>query len=149
MTYYQKEDRFALRYISNKDGKEKVCYPRSIEKKNEQLAYCKAHGIRVISCVKLYPFSTEKNQHNFELINNICYCRLHDMAYGEVPMDRAEFDRLSELKEKAERFFCLPLPVAWLPYEDWREAKELAQMAILHRQEACIANGRPDLVTYC
>lgn len=146
---YKKENRFALRYISNKTGTEKVCYPRSIEKRDEQLAYCKAHGIRVVSCKKLYPFSTERNLHNFELICNVCFNRMHDMRSGEVPMDEAEYQKLDELCERAQVFRGLPLPVAWLPWEELSEAREIAAAAVLHRQEACIAAGRPDLVTYC
>ena len=147
--YYPKEQRWALRYISQKDGTEKVCYPRSEEKKNEQLSLCKQRGITVLSCKKLYPFSTEKNQHNFELIHNICMNTLHDMETGEVEWDDAEYDRLTALKDKSEKFFCLELPVAWLPYDELVEAKEIAAAAVIHRQEACIRNGRPDLVSYC
>lgn len=146
---YNKEQRWALRYISKKDGTEKVCYPRSEEKKNEQLATCKRNGITVLSCKKLYPFSTVKNQHNFELIRNICFNTMHDMEHGETQWNGDEYDRLDAMKEKADYFFGLPLPVAWLPWDEYCEAKELANTAIIHRQEACIANGRPDLVTYC
>lgn len=145
---YPHEERYAFRYLS-KDGREKVCYPRSKEKRDENYAYCKAHGVTVVSCQKLYPFSTEKNQHNFGLIHDICFNTMYDMESGEVPMDKAEYERLSDLKDRAERFFCLPLPIAWLPWEEYRDAKEIAQMAILHRQNACIENGRPDLVAYC
>lgn len=143
-----KEQRYALKYeLAN--GTVKTCYPKSEEKKNENLAYCKSHGIKVISCKKLYPFSTLKNQHNFELMSNICFNIMHDMISGEINFNEHEYDRLDNLKEKADKFFCLELPVAWLPYEEWRDAKEISQMAIIHRQEACIRNGRYDLVTYC
>ena len=37
----KREQRWELRYVSIKDGKEKNCYPRSEEKKNEQLAICR------------------------------------------------------------------------------------------------------------
>lgn len=146
---YNKEQRWELRYVSLMNGEEKCCYPRSEEKKNEQIALCKEKGITVISCKKLYPFSTEKNQHNFELIHNICMNRINDMYIGEAEWDDDEIKRLEELKEKSEEFFCLPLPIAWLPWEKHCEARELANMAIMHRQDACIRNGRPDLVTYC
>ena len=148
MTGYKKEQRWALRYVT-KHGTEKVCYPRSEEKKNENLEICKRNGLKVISCKKLYPFNTYKNQHNFELINNICFNRMHDMDMGEIEYDAEEYDRLEVMKEKAEKFFCLPLPVAWITWEDWKEAKELSEMAIIHRQNCCIENGRPDLVMYC
>ena len=147
--YYAKEERYELRYISKKDGKEKSCYPRSTEKKDEQLQLCKERGVKVVYCKKLYPFSTEKNQHNFELVHNVCRNTMHDMDMGDIEYNEAEYDRLAELASKAEELFCLELPVAWLPYEQLKEAKEISQMAILHRQEACIANGRPDLVKYC
>lgn len=144
-----KEDRFEIRYVSKKDGKIKNCYPKSKAGKDEQLRIAKERGIKIIHCKKLYPFNTYKNQHNFELIRNICFNTRYDMDSGEIPMDKAEYDRLGGLEEKADRFFLLPLPVAWLPWEDWKDAKELSEMAVMHRQDACIANGRPDLVTYC
>lgn len=149
---YTKEERYEFKYaVPTAEGNEsiKTIYPRSKSRIEENKAACKKHGYRFISVKKLYPFNTYKNQHNFELIYNICFCNLNDMEIGEKPMDRAEYDRLYELKEKAEQFFCLPLPVAWLPWEDWKDAKELAEMAILHRQNACIEAGRYDLVALC
>ena len=132
------------------DGVEiKCCYPRSKEKCEENKRICKERGWRVISCEKLYPFNTEKNQHNFDLIHNICMNTLYDMDSGEKKYDAKEYERLEILKEKSERFFCLPLPVAWLPWDEWKDAKELSEMAIIHRQNACIENGRYDLVKYC
>ena len=144
----KRETRFELTYkLAN--GTVKTCYPRSEEKRDENLAYCRERGIEVISCRKLYPFNTMKNQHNFDLIHSICFNRMHDMEHGEVAWDGEEYDKLDAMKKDAERFFCLDLPVAWLPWEDWKRAKELSDNAIIHRQEACIANGRPDLVKYC
>lgn len=147
-TRYRRQQRWALRYVKQ-DGTEKTYTATSEEKKQQALATCKANGYRVISCKKLYPFNTEANQHNFDLIHNICMNAMYDMDSGEAPYDAAEYDRLAETKEKVERFFCLPLPTAWLPWDEWSEAKELATAAIVHRQEACIAAGRPDLVQYC
>ena len=149
MERFVREDRWELRYVSKKDGTVKNCYPRSKEKRDEQLAICKDRGIEVIHCKKLYPFNTEKNQHNFDLIHNLCMIDLYDIWNGEKKVTDDEYARIEELRDKSEKFFSLPLPVAWLPWEDWKDAKELAETAILHRQEACIANGRPDLVTYC
>lgn len=148
----KKEQKWEFRYAVPTAGgseSEKVCFPKSKEACDANKAACKKYGYRFLSCKKLYPFSTEKNQHNFQLINDICFNAMYDMNGGAVEWNGAEYDRLEALKEKAERFFCLPLPVAWLPWEDWKEAKELSEMAILHRQNACIAAGRPDLVTYC
>ena len=152
MAMYTKEQRWEFRYaVPTAGGHEsiKVCYPRSEEKKNENARLCKEHGYRVVSVKKLYPFNTEKNQHNFDLINNICSNRMYDMMSGEAKYDDAEYGRLEEMKQKAERLFCLPLPIAWIPWEDLKDARELSTMAILHRQDCCIEAGRPDLVAYC
>ena len=147
-----KEQRWEFRYIlkrANGEEVEKVCFPKSPEKVAENKAACKSRGYKVVSCKKLYPINTYANQHNFELIHNICRNRMADMESGEIPYDKAEYNRLDALREKAERFFCLPLPTAWLPWEEWKEAKEMYENAILHRQNACIEAGRYDLVQYC
>ena len=147
---YRKEERFELTYISKKTGETKRCYPRSAAGKDEQLAKCKEYGVKVISCKKLYPFNTEKNQHNFELIHNICMNRLHDIyRNGEPEQYKGEADRLKEMKEKSENLFCLPLPVAWVTWETLKDAKELSAMAINHRMDACAEAGRYDLIGYC
>lgn len=148
---YYKEERWEQRYAVPKDGKweEKTAYPRSKEQMEKNMEKCKELGYRYISCKKLYPFSTMKNQHNFDLIHNIAMNEMYDMESGEKPWDDAEYERLEKLRDKSGEFFCLPLPVAWLPWEEWKAAKEMAENAIFHRQEACIAAGRPDLVTYC
>ena len=143
-----RDERWQLTYI-NKAGAERSCYPRSKEKRDANIEICKQRGYKVVRCVKLYPFSSEKNQHNFELIRNICFNRMDDMESGEVEWNDQEYERLSDLRDKADKYFGLPLPVAWIPWDDWKVAHELAQMAIIHRQECCIENGRPDLVTYC
>ena len=130
-------------------GVTKKCYPKTKEQIDKNKATCQKEGFEIVSIKKLYPFNTYRNQHNFELINNLCYNEMHDMDHGERPFDKYRYEYLWETREKAERFFCLPLPVAWIPWEDWKDAKELSEMAIMHRQDACIENGRPDLVTYC
>lgn len=144
---FQKEDRYRMKV--DRKGEIKYYYPRSKEQKNKNLQICKENGFEVLECVKLYPFNTYANQHNFELIYNICFCDLHDMEVGEKPWDADLYDILEHRKERAEYFRCLELPVAWIPYTEWAEAKEMSEAAILHRQDACIANGRPDLVQYC
>ena len=144
-----KEERYELRYISKKDGTVKNCYPRSSAKKDEQLQICKENGVKVIHCRKLYPFNTEANQHNFMLISNKCRNIMSDMESGEIPWDEAEYDRLSATKEKADELFELPLPLAWIPWETWKDAKEISTQAIVLRQEACVASGHPEWVSYC
>ena len=147
-----KEERFEIRYAvqtANGNWSEKVIYNTSKEKADSNKARIKELGYKFISCKKLYPFSTMKNQHNFNLISDICHNRMHDMEMGEVEWNDSEYDRLENMKNRADEFFCLPLPIAWLPWEDWKDAKELSENAIVHRQNACIANGRLDLVKYC
>lgn len=149
---YTKEDRYEFRYevpTSEGNWKEKVIYPKSKEQVNSNKAKVKEYGYRLVSIKKLYPFNTEKNQHNFELINNICFNTMHDMEMGEIEWNEAEYDRLYETRQKAERFFCLPLPIAWIPWEDWKEAKEMATAAVLHRERACIEAGKTEWLQYC
>ena len=145
---YTKENRFRMK-VQFTNGTEKTYYPKSVEQKDINLAICKEKGYKVLECVKLYPFNTYANQHNFELIHNIAMIELYDIYDGNKKVSDEEYERLENLKERSEEFFSLPLPVAWLPYKDWAEAKEMATAAILHRQDACIRNGRPDLVMYC
>ena len=127
----------------------KTLIVRSKEKIADLKQQCQELGYRIVSCKKLYPFSTNKNQHNFDLIQSICYCRMHELMNGEPEAYKGEFEKLEWAYRKAQEFFCLPLPVAWITWEDYKDAKELANMAILHRQDACIKNGRPDLVAHC
>ena len=147
MTYYKKEDRYRMKV--DRKGEIKYYYPKSKEQKEKNLQICKENGFKVLECVKLYPFNTYANQHNFDLIHTITMNELYDIWNGEKKVGDEEYNRLENLKEQSEKFFCLPLPVAWLPYKEWAEAKEMATAAILHRQNACIENGRLDLVQYC
>ena len=148
MTYYKKENRYRMK-VEFQNGTVKTYYPKSVEQKDKNIRTCKEKGYKILECVKLYPFNTYANQHNFELIYNICFNTIADMEDGEMPWDDELLDVLEKRRERAGEFRSLPLPVAWLPYKDWAEAKEMATAAILHRQDVCIANGRPDLVTYC
>lgn len=145
---FQKEDRYRMT-VAMTDGTIKTYYPTSKEQKNKNYNIFRLRRYKILECVKLYPFNTERNQHNFELIHNICFNDMHDMETGEKPWDEELYDILEKRKERAEYFFCLPLPLAWIPYTELEEAKEMATAAILHRQNACIEHGRPDLVQYC
>lgn len=46
---------------------------------------------------KKYPFSVEKHAHDIELYHNRLYNTLYEMEVGEIPMNREEYDRLSDL----------------------------------------------------
>ena len=131
----KRETRFEIIYA--KDGVEKHCYPRSIEKKEENLRVIHERVYKLLACKKLYPFSTMRNQHNFELIANITYNTMWDMRNGEAEWNAAEYDRLQEIHDKAVEFECMDLPVAWVPWETYCEMKEMAAGAICHRDAAC------------
>ena len=86
---------------------------------------------------------------HFSLISNICSNRMHDMEMGDVKWDDAEYNRLESLKAKADELFCAMLPIAWLPWEDLKAARELTELAVEHRVNACVEAGRRDLIRYC
>lgn len=127
----------------------KVVYPKSKEMVEKNRAVCKEKGYRVVSVKKLYPFSTMKHQHDFDHVSNICFNRMYDIENGEPEAYEGEYDKLAEAKEKADEFFLLPLPVAWIPWEDHQKATELVAWSVNARQEACIKAGRYDLVSAC
>lgn len=148
----RREERYEFRYaVPTAEGCEDVKAVRanSRERVAELKALCRKYGYRVVSCKKLYPFSTNKNQHNFELVANVCFNTMYDMENDVIPYDKEEHERLGLLRAKAQRYFCYELPVAWVTWEELCEMRELANMAVLHRQDACIKAGRPELVALC
>lgn len=149
----EREQRWEIKYemLKGTEWVQRKCYPRTAEKRDESIEILKSKdNYRLISCQKMYPFDMWNNQHNFELISNICYNRMRDMEDNEIPFDHAEYDRLDALKEKADRLFMMMTgPITWLVWDDLKDAKELSMMAVNHRMNACIENGRPDLVQYC
>ena len=149
---YKREERWSFEYaVPTASGAEdiKVIYPRSKEKVDENRRKCQELGYRVVSVKKLYPFSTIKHQHDFDHINNICFNRMHDIEQGSPEEYEGEYDSLYESRTKAQEYFCWPLPVAWVPYEDLQKAKELVAWSVNHRIDTCIKNGRLDLIQYC
>ena len=151
-----RESRFEIRYVlttANGVREERVFVARSEEKRNEALATCKRAGYEVLSCKKLYPFNTERNQHNFFLIANICANRMYeietDVRAKWTPEIDAEYARLEALKETADRLCGAELPIAWLTWDDLKAARELSEAAVEHRVSKVLEAGRPDLVQYC
>lgn len=131
-----REERFEFTYI-NSMGKQKTEVAHSRKRLDDCLKTCEELGYKVVRTRKLYPFSTMRNQHNFALIANICYNTMWDMDNGEIPFNRDEYDKLAETREKAEKYFCYELPVAWVPWETYKEMKEISTAAICHRDRAC------------
>ena len=130
----KREERYEFTYI-NKDGLAKTERVKSKEHFDKCLKTCEELHYPVVRKCKLYPFSTLRNQHNFQLIANICYNRIWDMEHDVIPYNADEIERLEARRTAAEEFFCYDLPVAWVPWETYKEMKELATAAICHRDE--------------
>lgn len=145
---YKKEQRWEMRYRLE-DGTEKHCYPRSEEQRQKNLDYCKEHGIEVISCRKLYPFSIEKNAHNILLIHNKAYIKMRDMENDEVEWDENEYNRLEYIFDRTGHLLSYHEQLAWMPWEDYKDAKEYSALAVELRVNTCIEKGRYDLIQYC
>ena len=133
-----REERYEFTYI-NSEGKEKTEQARGKARLNRCLDTCRELGLPVVRTRKLYPFSTERHQHDFDHVHNICKNRMYDMEIEEIPWDSNEYKGLEETAKKAEEFFCLPLPVVWVPWEQYKEMKELVVASEVHRD---IANAR-------
>lgn len=149
---YTKEQRWGVRYtLKSAMGAdvEKAVMVRSKEKMDDIVARCKEAGYRVVEAGKLYPFSMAKNQHNFLLISNICFSRMHDMEIGAVPEDNEEYKRLQDLRHRAQKYMSYIDPVAWVTWNEYKDMKELSTMAVLKRQDMNIEAGRADFVPYC
>lgn len=124
------------RMIFNTPDGQQTVYCKSKEKVKANTEAAEKRGWTLVSCEKLYPFGTEKNQHNFDLIHNVCYNAMHDMETGDTAYDEDEYNRLHHAYERAEYYFCLSLPVAWLTWEELAEARELVAWAVNYRMDA-------------
>ena len=137
-----RDERFEFTYI-NSMGKKKTEQARSKERLNNCLQTCKDLGYEVVGWRKLYPFSTMKHQHNFFLIYNICFNAMNDMEAGDTPWDSDGYNKLVARRDKAGEYMSMPLPIVWVPYDVYRDMKEMATAAICHRDAAC-ARARAD-----
>lgn len=143
----KREERFRQCFIIN--GTKKFYYPRSSEQREKNIAVAKERGYKIVENVKLYPFNTYANQHNFEFVRNRCFCRIYDMQEGVIPYNEEEMDRLESMKETADKLFLLPLPVAWVDGKTLGECRELSTMAINWRIDTCERTGRFEDIKYC
>lgn len=121
-------------------------YLRGEERKDKFVQQAKQLGI-VHKVLKCYPINMEQNQHNFELISNVCANAQWDMVNGDIPYNEKKYDMLEEARKDAERFFCaygqFNSPVSWFVWEDYKRAKDLIAWANNHRMEACERAGVP------
>ena len=118
-------------------------------KKNAAIESLRAKGIEVVKVEKLYPFSMERYGHNFSLVHDVSWNRIHDMLDGNIPWDDAEFDRLGDLFDLSGKLMCLETPIAWLTGAELAEARRVSDLGAEHRMGACINAGREDLLQYC
>ena len=146
MTNYA-EQRYKIEYTYN--GINKTVIAKTTEEKERIHNICKKDGYNLNKTTKLYPFSTNKNQHNFMLVMNRCNNKMYDMDMGYIPYNKKEYDRLYELAQKAEKYYCLELPIAWVDGRTYGEANRIAHTAIEYRVNTCINNDRYDLLKYC
>ena len=131
----KREEVYQFTYI-NSMGKEKTEQVKSKKRLEDCLQLCKELGYKVINSNKLYPFSTMKNQHNFFLIYNIAFNAMNDMEDGTTPWDADEYNKLIATRYKAGEYMTMPLPVVWVPWNTYKEMKEMAVAAICHRDAA-------------
>lgn len=139
---YAREEHYKIVYRRT-DGTYKTIYPNSQAKREECIAKIHGLGYRVTKNVKLYPFNTEKHQHDFQHVADMCFNKMYEMERGEIEWDRKVYDELSDTFEKANYCFGLELPIAWVEYDVYKDCKELATASIMHRDHACAMHGIP------
>lgn len=115
--------------------------------KEQLAAWAERNDAAVTKALKCYPINMQQNQHNFELISNICANEMCDMDDGVIPYNAEEYAMLQKAKADAERFFCsygmFNSPISWFVWDDWKRAKELMTWAVNHRMDACERAGIP------
>ena len=135
---------YRVEYTIN--GEQVERYIRGDERKDKVVEQAKQLGI-VHKVQKCYPINMERNQHNFELISNICANEQFDMIDGKVPYDEKQYDMLEQTRKDAERFFCaygqFNSEISWFIWDDRKRAKELMAWAENHRMNACEKAGIP------
>ena len=101
---------------------------------------------------KLYPFSIEKNAHNWELVKNYSRNKICDMESGEIPMDEKQYAKYESWDEQATSllanwsFFG---PIAWMPGKEYGKARDISNIGVEIRMGCLIKAGREDLLQYC
>lgn len=123
------EKYYRISYLSDKSGEIKCKVVEGERKKDSTLKYCAEHGIEVGKVEKLYPFSMNKHQHDFDFVSNVCYNKIYDIINGEIEGTSEDIEKLEATKERAEYFFCKGAGVVWLTGKELSEAKELAVYA--------------------
>ena len=104
---------------------------------------------------KRYPFSAAKHAHDIELYHNRLWNTARDMESGEIPMDKARYERITAMLDGDLRELQYALsgaccrPVVYLTGKQISLAKKIVIWASETRAATCIERGRYDLVKYC
>lgn len=105
---------------------------------------------------KLYHFSLVKHAHDIEFYHNRLFNTMCDMENGEIPYDKARYDRIydmyyGELEELYRAMYNSPDGgrTCLLTGKQYGLAKKIVVWASETRVAKCIENGRYDLIQYC
>ena len=129
------ENRYELRYISNKDGKEKRFVCLGDKKKDESVKKCKDNGVKVVSVKKLYPVS-ERIEFGLEsMYEHARYMMECEYADGNITDE--EYDFWESIAEECGNL----MHSGWLPGKEYGRAKELTIEREWIRYNRCLAAG--------
>ena len=105
--------------------------------------------------MKTYPFSIQKHAHSIEYYYNHVKNTLAGMEAGDIPMDRARYDRLADFLEDE----LLPLYTAMFDSRDGRVvyltgrqiglARKIVAWASERRAASLIRAGKTEYLQYC
>ena len=127
---------YKLTYMRDEEAYTKYI-PKMISKDRAKLM--EDHGASEIRCVKCYPINMMEHQHDFEHISTLCRNEISDMEDGIAQWSSYRYEFLKKMAEKAEYFFGffgMDGYLAWFPYEEWKEAKEMISASEIHRDMA-------------
>lgn len=108
-----------------------------------------------MSKTKLYPFSVQKHAHDIEFYHNRLFNTMCDMDSGEIPMDKARYDRIydmyyGELMELYEAVLSSrDGRIAYLTGKQIALAKRIVFWASEQRANSLIEQGKYQYLQYC
>lgn len=140
----RKESRWEIRFISSRNGWKTTEIAYSDQEKDRMLRKLSESGEQVLRCRKLYPFSTMHYGHHFGMQYFRCSLRIDEIESGQPEKYSGEKEYLMGIAKRAQEFERLPFPVAWLPFDELRDAKQIVEMSIKCSKQACIDNGFPE-----
>ena len=129
------ESRYELRYISNKDGREKRFVCLGEQHRDTNVAKCKRNGIKVVAVNKLYPVS-ERTEFGLEsMYEHAWYMVECEWTDGNITDE--ECDKWEAIADECEGM----MHRGWLPGKEYKRAKELTIEREWIRYNRCRAAG--------